>query len=78
MGLSPVDPGQGAPARAAPRIASAPAAATVTSVPGRTRDKVPFYRVGLTGNVAAGKSAVLDLFTQWGAAAVDHLARCRP
>jgi dephospho-CoA kinase len=26
----------------------------------------------LTGNVAAGKSAVLDLFTQWGAAAVDH------
>jgi len=28
-------------------------------------------RVGLTGNVAAGKSAVLDLFRQWGAAVVD-------
>ena len=28
-------------------------------------------RVGLTGNVASGKSAVLDLFRQWGAAATD-------
>ena len=28
-------------------------------------------RIGLTGNVAAGKSTVLDLFRQWGAATVD-------
>jgi dephospho-CoA kinase len=28
-------------------------------------------RVGLTGNVASGKSSVLDLFRQWGAAATD-------
>jgi dephospho-CoA kinase len=34
-------------------------------------------RVGLTGNVASGKSAVLDLFRTWGAAATDadQLAR---
>jgi dephospho-CoA kinase len=28
-------------------------------------------RVGLTGNVASGKSAVLDLFKHWGAATTD-------
>ena len=33
---------------------------------------MPFYRVGLTGNVASGKSSVLEHFTQWGAAAIDH------
>jgi dephospho-CoA kinase len=34
-------------------------------------------RVGLTGNVAAGKSAVLALFAEWGAATIDadRLAR---
>lgn len=36
-----------------------------------------FYRVALTGNVAAGKSAVLALFRSWGAAVTDadELAR---
>jgi len=29
------------------------------------------FRVGLTGNVASGKSTVLDYFRQWGAATVD-------
>ena len=29
------------------------------------------YRVGLTGNVASGKSTVLELFRRWGAAATD-------
>lgn len=29
------------------------------------------FRVGLTGNVASGKSTVLDLFRSWGAATVD-------
>jgi len=28
-------------------------------------------RVGLTGNIAAGKSTVLDLFARWGAAVTD-------
>lgn len=30
------------------------------------------FRVGLTGNVASGKSSVLEHFKQWGAATVDH------
>jgi len=29
------------------------------------------FRVGLTGNVGAGKSTVLELFKGWGAAAID-------
>jgi len=29
------------------------------------------FRVGLTGNVASGKSTVLEYFRQWGAATVD-------
>ena len=29
------------------------------------------FRVGLTGNVGAGKSTVLELFRRWGAAAID-------
>ncbi len=32
---------------------------------------MPFFRVALTGNVAAGKSTVLDLFKSWGAAVTD-------
>ena len=32
---------------------------------------MPCCRVGLTGNVGAGKSTVLDLFRRWGAATID-------
>lgn len=32
---------------------------------------MPFYRIAVTGNAAAGKSTVVDLFRSWGAPIVD-------